>query len=71
MHAAEPHAHAGGLHLRVWQMAVRLFPQAPTCAFCPGPASDAWMIDPLGHAHGICGHCLEGRRALEAKSAKP
>ena len=71
MRAADPHAQVGGLHLRVWQMAGRLFAQAPTCAFCPGPASDGWMIDPLGHAHGLCGYCLERMRGLEAKPAKP
>jgi hypothetical protein len=65
MRSAEPLAHPGGLRLRAWQMAVRLFPRTPTCAFCPGTASEGWMIDPLGRAHGICGHCLERMRAQE------
>jgi len=64
MRVAKPHAHPGGLGGRTREMVERLFPR-PICAFCPGPASEFWTVDPFGHAHGVCGHCLERMRDLE------
>jgi hypothetical protein len=63
MRAVEPDAHAGGLRSRAWRLVARLRPRAPSCAYCPGDATDAWMIDPMGRVHGLCPHCLERMRA--------
>ncbi len=46
----------------VGRLAASLRPGPPRCLFCPGTASGGWMIDPLGHVHGVCLHCLERTR---------
>jgi hypothetical protein len=51
---------------RVMEM---LRPAPARCLFCPGPATDAWFIDPFGKVQGICSHCLE--RPVDAGDRSP
>jgi len=46
----------------VGRVAASLPPGPPRCLYCAGAARDGWMIDPMGHVHGVCLHCLERAR---------
>ena len=36
-----------------------LRPEPARCTFCPGVATEGWIVDAFGRAYGWCPHCVE------------